>query len=302
MNKFLLFIATLFLVACFGTASVKVDAEQQEKHTPTTPEFNAYWYAGKAELTHYALEQARYGEMRKGDAVTVFVTEPFSKEKQVKLDDANANPKDAVSVLKLNLTKKFDTGIYPYSVMTSVFTPVEQGNRALKVTSTVQEWCGHVFSQINWRKNQYEATSFSYFESEGDRKENIGNALSEDGLWSAVRLNPNALPTGKQKVFPSLTYLRLKHKPMAALEAELSLSDVTFNNKNLIKYNIKYTDRTLSIYFEKTFPHVIEGWEETYKDGKNDLTTRGIRKKTIFSDYWAHNTNADDAMRKAFYE
>ena len=37
--------------------------------------FNDYWYRGEAELNSYTLEQARYGEIHKGEAVLVFVTE-----------------------------------------------------------------------------------------------------------------------------------------------------------------------------------------------------------------------------------
>jgi len=66
-------------------------------------DFSKYWYQGKAEITSYELEQARYGEIHKGSAVLVFVTEDFSKNKQVKLDNPSANPKDAIPVLKLNL-------------------------------------------------------------------------------------------------------------------------------------------------------------------------------------------------------
>ena len=37
--------------------------------------FNAYWYTGLAEITSYSLEQARYGEIHKGSAVLIFVSE-----------------------------------------------------------------------------------------------------------------------------------------------------------------------------------------------------------------------------------
>ena len=75
--------------------------------------FKKYWYAGKAEITSYKLEQARYGELRNGKAVLIYVTEPFSADKQVKADQ---NAPSNISVLKLNSTKKFLTGIYPYSI------------------------------------------------------------------------------------------------------------------------------------------------------------------------------------------
>ena len=82
---------------------------------PLPPEFGSYWFQGKAELTSYDLEQARYGELHKGEAVLIFVTEDFSRRKQVKLDDpAKAPADDKQPVLKLNFEKKFLSGIYPY--------------------------------------------------------------------------------------------------------------------------------------------------------------------------------------------
>ena len=46
---------------------------------------DSYWYQGKAEISSYELEQVRYGQKHLGDAVLIFVTEDFSKTKQVKL-------------------------------------------------------------------------------------------------------------------------------------------------------------------------------------------------------------------------
>ena len=88
-------------------------------------EFGDYWYQGKAELTSYDLEQARYGEIHPGHAVLIFVTEDFSRSKHVKLDRPQSAGDDAVKVLKLNFMKKFNTGIYPYSMMSSMFTPID---------------------------------------------------------------------------------------------------------------------------------------------------------------------------------
>ena len=68
---------------------------------PTAAQRQGYWNQGKAELTSFELQQARYGELHPGSAVLIFVTEPFSKTKQVKLDDPRRAPDDAVEVLKL---------------------------------------------------------------------------------------------------------------------------------------------------------------------------------------------------------
>ena len=83
--------------------------------------FNDYWYAGTAELSRYELEQARYGELHPGEAVMVFVSEPFDINKQVKSD----NSENTTGVLKLNFMRKFNTGIYPYSTMSSTFSPID---------------------------------------------------------------------------------------------------------------------------------------------------------------------------------
>ena len=41
------------------------------------PEFGSYWHDGKAELDGYRLTMLRYGQTRAGQAVMIFVTEPF---------------------------------------------------------------------------------------------------------------------------------------------------------------------------------------------------------------------------------
>ena len=84
-------------------------------------DFKAYWFDGKAELTSFSLSQERYGELRQGHAVHIFVTEDFLAEQQVKADRPLD---DNIPVLKFNGVKKFVTGIYPYSIMTSSFSPV----------------------------------------------------------------------------------------------------------------------------------------------------------------------------------
>jgi hypothetical protein len=86
---------------------------------PPGEQFKQTWYAGKAEISSYSLEQARYGEIRNGEATLIFVTEDFSADKLVKLDEP-AGATDKMRVLKMNMNKKFVTGIYPYSMMLSL--------------------------------------------------------------------------------------------------------------------------------------------------------------------------------------
>ncbi len=261
---------------------------------PLSPEFQDYWFSGLAELDRYELSQSRYGELVAGDAVLIFVTEDFLPDKQVKADSSDRAATGAVPVLKVNFTKKFNTGIYPYSVMTSSFLPLHPGNppRVLKVTASVQEWCGHVFSQMNLRKNRYQVRSFSYFESEGDRKESVDAAMAEDGVWGLIRLDPARLPTGKFKMIPGAEYRRLKHRPAESepVEAELRKPE-----GELWTYRLHYpgTGRTLEIDFHAVFPHIIEGWREI--DG---LTTTAVRTHTLRNAYWENHSPEDQLLRR----
>lgn len=271
--------------------------------------FKSYWYSGNAEICSYVLSQARYGEMRTGEAVLIFVTEDFSMTEEVKLDDPSLKPGDGESVLKLNFVKKFNTGIYPYSMMMSVFSPV-RGGPALKATASSQEWCGHTFAQMNLTGNQYRFQLHSYFESEGEQDTVIRTTWLEDEMWTQIRLDPKKLPQGNILVFPGLLSQRLRHSKSDPIYATATLHDadstetVHFQSDNQLSvFALEYPaeGRKLSIFFEVAFPHKIVGWEESYADGFGDkkkmLTTRAVLKETIRNDYWKHNTEADTYLR-----
>ena len=103
---------TTFFYSIFGVLLIFSSCkEKSEKNSDTlAEEFKKYWYNGTAEITSYKLEQARYGEIREGSAVMIYVTEPFLPEQQVKADNSH---KTNIPVLKLNSTKNYITGIYP---------------------------------------------------------------------------------------------------------------------------------------------------------------------------------------------
>lgn len=255
-------------------------------------EFKRHWFDGRAELARYELDQSRYGENHSGDAVLVFVTEDFDAEKQVKAD----RPGDAtVPVMKLNFTKAFLTGIYPYSIMTSTFHPLAGGEsaRAIKTTTGVQEWCGQTFLQINRRDGRYRAVGYSYFESEGDRSSDLGDVWLEDDLWVRIRTRPSALPTGKLRVVPSGEALRLLHVAPEPIDAEAVLvEDGAYR-----EYSLRYRElgRSLTIRFEAAFPHRIEGWTETSRGG----VTKAKRTHVERLAYWTLNGADDRGVRES---
>jgi len=291
---------TLF-TSCKKETSFKALAENKEPNKienqsftkeNLSQEFKDYWYASEAEITSYKLEQARYGEIREGKAVLIYVTEDFLPNKQVKADNYSANN---IPVLKLNSTKKFNTGIYPYSIMQSTFYPVSNNKHAIKVSSSMQEWCGHVYTQLN-NKNDFEIMSHSYFEGEADQNLKLEKAVLENELWTQLRINPKSLPTGDINLIPSFEYLRLRHKPIKAYSAKATLTNTS--------YSISYPNlnRTLTINFNPEFPYDILNWEENFKSGfgKNakTLTTKATKLKTLKSAYWSKNKNKDEVLRE----
>lgn len=279
----------VFLLSC--------EKETTPENTPVyqSKQFHNYWHAGKAEISSYQLNQSRYGENRDGKAVLIFVTEDLSKKLQVKLDDPTQRNK--INVLKLNYTKKFITGIYPYSLMLSVFTPTnaEKEPASLKVAMSSQEWCGQVYTQMNLRGNRYAVKSHSYFEEEADTRFSIKQELLEDEIWNRIRLDHENLPVGDIKIIPGLFYSRLHHVDLKRRDA---IATKTESDSSLL-YNISYPEegRAISIHYEKTFPHKILAWKETWKENGKTLETTARLDETLYTDYWTKNKNEFQYLR-----
>lgn len=261
--------------------------------------FRTYWFSGKAELTSYDLRQVQYGQTNPGEAVLIFVTEDFRTDKQVKLESDDRSK--ATPVLKLNQVRKFVTGIYDYSAMTSVFMPLDTRlfPHALKVSASTQEWCGHTYQQLNLRGREYHLTHHSYFENEADEQTTFDRAWLEDELWTRLRLSPETLPTGELNVVPSLLFSRLKHRTPRPEPANATRHDTTFAGQNVGIYALDYPGlhRRVALFFEKTAPFRIVGWEETAVENGRSLTTRATRRHTLVTDYWKQHGPEGKALR-----
>ncbi|MFX0557140.1 septum formation inhibitor Maf [Maribacter sp. CXY002] len=276
-------------------SSEKAVNKNKSQKVQLSDEFKSYWYAGDAEISSYKLEQARYGELRDGNAVLIYVTEPFLPELQVKADESDPSN---IPVLKLNATKNYITGIYPYSIMTSSFYPVYDNEHALKVSFSSQEWCGHVYAQVN-NRSDFEIMSHSYFGSEADQEFHLEKTVLENEIWNKIRVNHKNLPVGEISMIPSLEYIRLSHKELKAYKAITSFSE----KDDISIYSIVYPElqRTLKISFMNSFPYTIEGWTDSFKGGFGQaakiLTSTATKIKTIKSPYWQQNSNKDLYLR-----
>ena len=288
MLSFLIPLLLTMLTACITPEPTKVSTPYQEQ-------LKTYWYDGKGEITSYDLKQARYGEMRDGKAVLIFVTEDFSTKTMTKADKPAA---DNISVMKLNSTRKFNTGIYPYSMMNSTFYPFPDGENSVKISTSSQEWCGHTYLELV-DKGNYQIQNHSYFQSEAEKEIKLKKALLEDDLWTKIRLNPQGLPVGKLEVIPSFFYLRFSHNQVKAYSAELSV----YASDSTTQYKVTYPEleRELVITFETKFPFRILGWEDSFPSGwgenRQKLTTSATAIKSLKVDYWTKNSNADSLWR-----
>lgn len=262
--------------------------EQDVSLRKLTPAFKEYWHDGKAEITSYQLTQERYGELHEGTVVTIFVTEDFLPEEQVK---ANTYAETNLPVLKLNITKNFNTGIYPYTIMTSTFSPTTTTGHALKIANSIQEWCGQQYMQLN-NRNDFEIISHSYFEGKANQNIKLPKTWLEDELWNLIRINPEELPTGEILMIPSFEYLTMRHKNIEGQQAYANLKQ----GDSLSMYTISYTGlkREITLYFTSTFPYKIERWEETNGSTVNDtlrLKTTAVKMKRLKTEYWTQNKN-----------
>ena len=190
------------------------------------PEFGSHWHDGRAELDGYRLLVQRYGEPRTGQAVMVFVTEPFRASTRVKADDPSRGSADVFDALKLNFVRDFQTGIYDYNTMVSLFVRSDTFE-PVKLTFSSAEWCGHVYEELLVDSNQLQQRVFSYFEGEstsGTLPRPAGGMIEEELLVRLRGLRGDYLRPGEKRLVPFFIgsfYRRMAHLPATWTRAEI---------------------------------------------------------------------------------
>jgi hypothetical protein len=260
-------------------------------------EFWKTWGDGQAELAGYDLTYPRYGQLRKGVAVTIFVSETFSNQLRVKADEGKHSSADQFPVMKLNLVQDFQTGIYDYNAMTSTFAALAPVNgrpagSPTKVSFSEQEWCGHVYHQLLFDANGVRTQSHSYFDGEADQDSKLAypeNGVSEDQLplWARGMAAP-ALALGEKRdvmFLPSLQSSRHAHQPLTWKRAVLCRSA---GDANTEVFSAKVDGFERKFHVEKAAPHRILRWE----------TSTGERAELLKSSrlkYWQMNKEGGEA-------
>jgi len=265
------------------------------------PEFWQTWGDGQAELAAYTLRTPRYGSVREGTAVTIFVTEPFSNQARVKADPGKHEKSDEFPVMKLNFVEDFQTGLYDYNLMTSVFVALQPVNgrpagRATKISFSSQEWCGHVYQQLLFDQQRVRSMLHSYFDGEGDEQRDLPaprTGISEDELlfWARGMAEPRLEPgqTRSLAFLPSLKRSRFQHEALGWREVRLARA-VTRETVE-VPGGVFETDvfqahlpdgLTRIFYVETVAPHRVVKW--TGSDGEQAELLKSMRAQ-----YWRMN-------------
>lgn len=266
-------------------------------------DFWGTWGDGKAEMSGYDLVQPRYGENRKGKAVLIFVTEDHSNKERVKIEgDAHRVPVTArFPVFKLNSIRHFQTGIYDYKTMMSVFARLDRHMEPSKISTSVQEWCGHVYHQLVIKGAQIEETLHSYFGGEADQVQRHSlksGAVFEDNIPILIReLQGPWLKPGESQTFPcapSLLTLRLLHQPFEWKTLTISKAEKTETISSalgkilIVRWTVVTpSSGTWTYDVEARWPHRIIRWS-------SDQGESAVLRGTTRLPYWQLHDNGDD--------
>lgn len=258
-------ITTVSIVAHFCSA-------RPGGRAPVDPEFGSHWHDGRAEIDGYRFAVRRYGEERTGQAVMVFVTEPFRASTRVKADDPSRAPSDVFEALKLNLVRDFQTGIYDYNTMVSLFSRSDSFD-PVKLTFSSAEWCGHVYEELLVEPQHLRHRVSSYFEGEttaGTLPHPPGGVIEEELFVRLRGLRGEYLRPGDRRTVPFMAgsfHRRLTHAPASWTRAEIEriseLVNVQVPAGTFVTrlYVVRVTGgREGRFHIEAAYPHRIVKW------------------------------------------
>ncbi|MBD3314144.1 MAG: hypothetical protein GF344_00015 [Chitinivibrionales bacterium] len=258
-----------------------------------------------AEISSYKTVQPRYGEDRKAETILIFVPEHVSRTTRIKVEDYSAVPEEnQVQVVKLNRVLRFNTGMYDYAAMTSVFTPLHKDTASLplKISLAVTEWCGNFYTHLLPQENGAKHVMHSYFQSEGDKHDFIegkAEALYEDNLPILIReFNGAFMKEGEKRrmtIMPSLWMSRITHKTLGFEKGWIkkgSLADLEVGEMSVKarRWEWRLSERTSIYWTEADYPHRIVKWEMSNGE-------KGELVRTVYKAYWALKDKQDNDWR-----
>jgi hypothetical protein len=265
-------------------------------------EFWEWWGDGQAELSGYRLTLDRYGDPREAELALIYVTEPHDRRTWIKDDDARG--RNRVEVLKLNFNAFFLTGIYPYGVMASVFSPVdryrEERFQPVRIVHSAQEWCG-AYSHMVWPgPDRLRSLRLSYFAGEDERVADLAaepGTLYEDALLIQLRELDGPFAGGGEWegwLVPALWRVRAGHGEPTPVRARITREEGVREIPAAVpvtRFTLEAGDYRRVIEVERDHPRRILGW--TTSTGEEAVILASERLP-----YWRLNRLGDESYRE----
>ena len=262
-------------------------------------------FQGRAEIAIYDASVVRYGQPRSAELVLITVAEPMDAKQRVKSDKPGP---DIVYALKQNQALNFQTGVYPYHYLNSLFWQIDNG-RLLKAAMTLQEWCGTTTKVLLPQGGLDRLMYHSYWDNEADGEmvlvrpdvQHPDRAILYDELPLIVR-TPEAEHYRKLQVFPLLMSSQVTkpdwdiygEKRSPAYEpGTLEPESVDFMAMGVLRKARKITVRSgpglklVDEYFVEQNPaRTLLGWNR--HDGAHF-----VLRKISYAEYWKLNKPGD---------
>ncbi|WP_221030945.1 hypothetical protein [Actomonas aquatica] len=254
----------------------------QAPFSPRLLQDDSIWGDGKAEVTVFAAQEKRYGELRETEVRHIVVREDFAADAQVKADNWQAP--GTYPVIKLNQIITVPTGTYRYDQGHSAFWRVSDG-QLIKFASTTNDSCGLSYKQGNLTAGDWHYRAFTYWEGMSEVDTTAAapvGALTYDELPFKLR----TLDWGKTTLFeaPLLeTVIDSKADTLAWAPAAFAIQRVPDG----WRVTVSHAHGTDRLTFDRESPHTLRRWIRW--DG-----SRLERTHTIRLPYWQLNQPGDE--------
>jgi hypothetical protein len=248
---------------------------------------NEYWFKGKAEINFYKASIHKYGFSRPADEVVhILVTEKHKPDLLVKAD--NWREAGLVDMLKFNYVRRFQTGIYSYREMMSIFFDQSKLQFA-KMTFGSQEWCGQSFKEfVNFQgKSSYHFNT--YWDGQGRGSYDV--SLPEDiFLYDALPVQLRMLSLSEDEalqipLLPGQISSKVQKPKISMASVKVVKSEtitVAAGSFACRLIEISHAAGTDQIWLESDFPQRMIRWKAFNQDSYELLDSKNLA-------YWELN-------------
>lgn len=265
----IMYLLILIFMGCFNTSHNTIIYTREITNLNLFQFLN---WEGKAEIAQYKGKVKRYNQFRDAHLSLITVFEPFDYNKKVKSDHSN------YYVIKQNQVLSYQTGVYPYRQMNSLFW--NPSNLFLvQSIMTSQEWCGQSFKHLFHKDNNFNLKFHTYWEDgvEGEFTYKIPDTIYffYDELPFVLRFFTMDFEKKEIQLFPLLMSSRINQ---TSWDIDEKIENPAFKKAIIIKKNanIKYKNKMVEViiytiefdnkkdifYFDKNHPYrILIKWE-----------------------------------------